>query len=160
AESTAAKGDEHRIDVWHVLDDLEPDGAVAGHDVHIADWLNEARRLQWLVATRGKHVPPFGVGQGDEFRAEALDRRELCAPREMRAFEADERCSGHRACDAVARRVHIVERDRGRLSLRPHQAGAMSDHSSCCRSSRFMIFPLGLTGIASSGTNAILLGTL
>src|SRR2546429_666264 len=80
----AANGDEHRCDVGHVLGDLEPDGAVAGHDVHIADWMNEARRLQWPVAMRCKHVPPFGVGQGDDFRAEALDRLELCARRAFR----------------------------------------------------------------------------
>src|SRR5258706_422604 len=72
----------------------------------------------------------------------------------------DQRRTWHRIPDAIAGGNYIVERDRVGFAKRFHPLSTTSGHSGRFRSSRFMILPLGLTGIWSRGTNRIRFGTL
>src|SRR5713226_9419652 len=79
AQPAAAKWNEHCIHVGEVLEDLKADGAVAGHDVHIARRVDEMSGLERRVAMGRHHVPPFVVRQRDRLRPESLDGFQLHA---------------------------------------------------------------------------------
>ena len=50
-EATAPNRDDHSVDVWDLLQDLEPDGALPGHDGRVR-----------------KGVEVYGAGPGDDFK--------------------------------------------------------------------------------------------
>jgi len=77
AQTAAAEWNENGIHIGQVLEDLEPDRAVAGHHIDIADRMDERSRLQWRVSVLDENVPPLVVRQRDRFRSQALDRLEL-----------------------------------------------------------------------------------
>src|SRR3989442_5751330 len=90
-EATAAPGDEHAGKLGQILEELEPDRAVAGHHPLIVEWMDE-RPVDLRKAPVGERLPPTIERNRDHAPSEPLDGPHLCFGRGIR--------SDHRASNA------------------------------------------------------------
>src|SRR5262249_40776698 len=75
-ETAATVRRDDRVDVGQVLEDLEGDRAVAGHDVVVAERMHE-ETLDTCALVRAERVEPLVVRHRDDRAAETLDRGDL-----------------------------------------------------------------------------------
>src|SRR5438445_5558202 len=84
AQPPAPERDHDRIDVGHVLEDLESDRPVARHHGRIGERMDERPPLQWGVASGDADLPDFVPGELNDRRAEPPDRGKLRGRRGVR----------------------------------------------------------------------------
>src|SRR5438874_170143 len=90
-EATATPRDEHAVKLGQILEQLEPDRAVAGHDPLVVERMDE-RPVDLRKAPVGERLPPAIEGDRDHAPSEPLDGPHLCLGRGIR--------SDHRASKA------------------------------------------------------------